>query len=92
MEVVAFQGNKLTDHNARFPLTEPYPTRWIASLAETRRGLAGGRSLTVYFHRDRVGTLTPSMTGRGTAANSATAHKNTATASTAHLTERRPKA
>ena len=41
----------------RFPLTEPCPTRRLASPSETRRGLPGGRSLTVYFYTDRVGTL-----------------------------------
>ena len=57
MEVVAFRVNELTDHNERFSLTEPCPTRRLASSSETRRGLPDSRSLTVYFYTDRVGTL-----------------------------------
>ena len=66
----------LSEGNVRFPLTEPCPTRRLASPSETRRGLPGGRSLTVYFYTDRGGTLpavrssnsSASRTVRGSAA------------------------
>ena len=54
----------LSDGNMRFPLTEPCPTRRLASPSETRRGLPGGRSLTVYFYPDRFGTLSGRRTAR----------------------------